>query len=108
MMECPDMEIVQDLLFPKRVVRYVDPARHHAMSHIQLRRRRTGKRHHPVPADTDHQNQNVEDEMKDPDIDINELLVAEFKLMNDQMRSEIRSLYRLLFIFVIIVMSMGV
>ena len=76
------------------------------MSHIELRRRRTGDRLRSVSA---HAAQlNVEDELRDPDVDINELLIAEFKLMNDQMRLEIRALYRLLFIFVIIVMSMGV
>ena len=52
--------------------------------------------------------QSLTDELNESDLDVNELLISEFKILNFEMRTEIRALYRLLFIFVLIVIGMAV
>eukprot|EP01083_Nonionella_stella_P193327 714144_1 len=102
----------QNLLFPKRALIYHESTRQRIMSHVHLRRRNT--RSHPYAGEDDEKQdvhrtaQSLTDELNESDMNVEELLISEFKLMNLEMRREIRSLYRLLIIFVVIVIGMAV
>ena len=73
------------------------------MSHVNLRRRNIKNTMHQI----DQQSEST-DNLNASDPTQNELLIAEFKLMNQQMRLEIRSLYRLLLLFLAIVVGISV
>lgn len=112
----------QKLCFPHRALMYHASTRQHLMSHVDLRKRSASRRqrHHDnneQQHDDEEKRETTEpvtvvtsltDELDESDIKINELLISEFKLMNLQMRREIRSLYRLLVIFVLLVLGMAV
>ena len=103
----------QQLLFPKRALIYHGSTRQHLKSHVNLRRRSSIKPPSCNGEPTDDEkkaelHETLTDELNESDMDVNELLIAEFKLMNLQMRNEIRALYRLLVIFVLIVLGMAV
>lgn len=101
---------LQQLLFPKRALIYHGATRQHLMSHVNLRRR-SSIRHEYKDKQEEKQidlDTTLTDELNESDMNVNELLIAEFKLMNLQMRREIRALYRLLVIFVLMVLGMAV
>ena len=101
---------LQQLLFPKRALIYHGSTRQHLMSHVNLRRR-SSLRHKQEDKQEEKQidlDTTLTDELNESDMNGNELLIAELKLMNLQMRREIRALYRLLVIFVLMVLGMAV
>ena len=108
----------QKLLFPTQALMYHESTRQQIMSHVNLRRR-SARHYDRSEQQEEEEKQEIDptdgvtvtsltDELNQSDINVNELLISEFKLMNIQMRREIRSLYRLLLIFVVIVIGMAV